>query len=83
MLPVRCRPKSLRRLVHLTQLPNGHFGMFVLSYFPPRWFRTMDPRLLARAQVDGDLDRVTVDPRRREALYERHGRQPPVSRLAG
>lgn len=77
------RYQSLRHFEHLPQLPNGYFGMFVLAYFPALWFRTMDPRLLALPQVDGDLDRVNVDPRRREALYERYGKQPaPVSRLA-
>jgi alkane 1-monooxygenase len=77
------RYQSLRHFEHLPQLPNGYFGMFVLAYVPALWFRTMDPRLLALPQVDGDLDRVNVDPRKREALYERYGRQPPpVSRLA-
>jgi hypothetical protein len=33
----------------------------------------MDPRLLALPQVQGQLDRVNVDPRRRAALYKRYG----------
>ena len=77
------RYQSLRHFEHLPQLPNGYFGMFVLACFPSLWFRTMDPRLLALPQVDGDLDRVNVDPRQRAALYERYGKLPhSVSRLA-
>ena len=47
--------------------------MFPLSYLPPLWFRVMDARLLALPQVRGDLDRVNVDPRRRDALRASHG----------
>ncbi len=50
------RYQSLRHFDDLPTLPNGYFGMFTLAYFPPLWFRVMDPRLL-RA-VNGDPTRI-------------------------
>ena len=35
-----------RHFDELPTLPNGYFGMFTLAYFPPLWYRVMDPRLL-------------------------------------
>ena len=64
--------QSLRDFPDLPRLPNGYFGMYLLSYFPPLWFRVMDRRVLALSHVAGDLSRVNVDPRKRayyEALY--------------
>lgn len=68
------RYQSLRHFADLPQLPSGYFGMFTLACFPRLWFRAMDPRLLALPQVQGDLARVNVDPRRRAALERRGGR---------
>ena len=42
------RYQSLRHFDDLPTLPNGYFGMFTVAYFPPIWFRVMDPRLLTR-----------------------------------
>ena len=67
------RYQSLRHFEQLPQLPSGYFGMFPLSYVPWLWFRVMDPRLLALPHVQGDLARVNVCPRRREALARRYG----------
>ena len=67
------RYQSLRHFEHLPQLPSGYFGMFPLSYVPALWFKVMDPRLLALPDVAGDLDRVNIDPARRERLRERYG----------
>lgn len=47
--------------------------MYPISWVPPVWFRIMDARLLALPQVRGDLDRVNVDPKRREEIYARYG----------
>ena len=71
------RYQSLRHFEQLPQLPSGYFGMFPLSYVPPLWFRVMDPRLLALPHVQGDLDRVNIDPRRRAELYRRFGQRDP------
>ncbi len=56
------RYQSLRDFPDLPRLPSGYFGMFVLAYLPPLWFRVMNPRLLALAHVDNDLSRVNRGP---------------------
>ncbi len=68
------RYQSLRHFEELPQLPSGYFGMFPLSYVPALWFRVMDSRLMALPQVQGDLRRVNVDPRRLAALSIRYGK---------
>lgn len=50
------RYQSLRHYEDVPQLPSGYFGMFLLAYVPPLWFRVMDPRVLGL--VDGDMGRV-------------------------
>jgi alkane 1-monooxygenase len=52
------RYQSLRHFEDVPQLPSGYFGMFLLAYVPPLWFRVMDPRVLAL--VDGDRGRVNT-----------------------
>ena len=52
------RYQSLRDFPDLPRLPGGYFGMFVLAYLPPLWFRVMNPRLLALPHVQNDLSRV-------------------------
>jgi alkane 1-monooxygenase len=68
------RYQSLRHFEDLPQLPSGYFGMFPLSYVPALWFKVMDPRLMALPQVQGDMRRVNVDPRRLAALSRRYGK---------
>lgn len=50
------RYQSLRHYEDVPQLPSGYFGMFLLAYIPPLWFRVMDPKALAL--VDGDVARL-------------------------
>ncbi|TVQ30055.1 MAG: alkane 1-monooxygenase [Wenzhouxiangella sp.] len=52
------RYQSLRHFDDVPRLPSGYFGMFLLAYVPPLWFRVMDPRLMALPHVSGDLSRV-------------------------
>jgi alkane 1-monooxygenase len=54
------RYQSLRHYDDVPQLPSGYFGMFLLAYVPPLWFRVMNPRVLSL--VEGDLSRVNIDP---------------------
>jgi len=54
------RYQSLRHFDDLPNLPSGYFGMFVLAYVPPLWFRVMDKRLLALPHVNGDPERVNA-----------------------
>ncbi|MGH8221702.1 MAG: hypothetical protein ACREQZ_01900 [Woeseiaceae bacterium] len=67
------RYQSLRHIDELPSLPSGYFGAYLLAYVPWLWYRVMDRRLLALRQVGGDLDKVNVDPARRDALYDRYG----------
>jgi len=67
------RYQSLRHFEKLPQLPSGYFGMFPLSYVPWLWFKVMDPRLLALPHVAGDLSRINIDPRHRDAIVARYG----------
>lgn len=71
--PLR-RYQSLRHFEDLPQLPNGYFGMYVLAYLPWLWFRVMDRRLMSLPHVDGDLDRVNIDPDARSSIFLRWGR---------
>ena len=70
--PLR-RYQSLRHFDNLPTLPNGYFGMYVLAYLPWLWFRVMDKRVMALPHVQGDLDKVNVDPGARESLLRRWG----------
>ena len=71
--PLR-RYQSLRHYEDVPQLPNGYFGMYVLAYVPPLWFRVMDERLMALPHVNGDLDKVNIDPKARSAIFLKWGR---------
>lgn len=56
------RYQSLRHFDDVPRLPAGYFGMFLLAYVPPLWFRVMNPRLLALPHVTGNLERVNRGP---------------------
>ena len=60
------RYQCLRHFEEAPQLPTGYFGMFLLSYVPPLWFRVMNPRLVA--MVAGDPERINFQPGQRERL---------------
>ncbi len=56
------RYQSLRDFDDVPRLPSGYFGMYLLAYIPPLWFRVMDRRLLALPHIQGNLDRVNRGP---------------------
>ncbi len=70
--PLR-RYQSLRHFEDLPQLPNGYFGVYLLSYVPPLWYRVMDKRLLALPHVQGDLDKLNIDPAARARIEAEFG----------
>ena len=70
--PLR-RYQSLRNFDDLPSLPNGYFGMYVLAYLPPLWFRVMDPRLMELPHVRGDLNKINIDPRARASITRKWG----------
>jgi alkane 1-monooxygenase len=63
--------QSLRDFPELPTLPVGYFGMFLLAYVPPLWFRVMNPRLIAA--VKGDVARINFEPVRRNRLVKQYG----------
>ena len=71
------RYQSLRLFPDLPQLPSGYFGMFPLAYIPPLWFKVMDPRLLDLPHVQRDLNKVNIDPVRRQEIVARYGQAVP------
>jgi len=84
--PLR-RYQSLRHYDDLPSLPNGYFGMYVLAYIPWLWFYVMDKRLMALPHVQGDLDKVNIDPDARAAIFLKWGRdkmiEPTITDLPG
>ncbi len=72
------RYQSLRHFDDLPSLPNGYFGMYMLSYVPWLWFRVMDKRLMELPHVLGDLDKVNIDPDARPSIFLKWGREKMV-----
>ena len=72
--PLR-RYQSLRHFDNLPSLPSGYFGAYLLAWVPWLWYRVMDPKLLALPHIDGDLDKINLDPDRRDALVRKYGKQ--------
>ena len=64
------RYQSLRHFPDVPALPNGYFGMFLLAYFPPLFFRVMDKRLLAA--VGRDPGKINFQPGQKAKLMSRY-----------
>jgi len=62
--------QSLRSFEELPELPSGYFGMYALAYIPALWFKVMDKRLMAIPHIDGDLNKVNIDPKRELKLRQ-------------
>jgi len=65
--------QSLRSFEDLPELPSGYFGMYMLAYCPPLWFKVMDKRLLAIPHISGDLSKVNIDPTREDEIRAKWG----------
>jgi alkane 1-monooxygenase len=65
--------QSLRDFPDIPRLPNGYFGMYLLSYFPKLWFNAMDQRVLDLPHIQGDLSKVNIDPRKMDYYQELYG----------
>ncbi len=72
------RYQSLRHYDDLPTLPSGYFSAYLLAYIPTLWFRFMDKRLLALPHVQGDLERINVDPNARAALFLQYSKDKMV-----
>ena len=71
--PLR-RFQSLRHIDGAPELPSGYFGVYLLAYVPWLWFRVMDKRLLTLPHIQGDLDKINIDPDARAAIFLKYGR---------
>ncbi|MGB1139851.1 MAG: alkane 1-monooxygenase, partial [Halioglobus sp.] len=56
------RYQSLRNFEDIPQLPNGYYGMYMIAYIPWLWYRVMDKRVLSLPHINGDLEKVNIDP---------------------
>ena len=65
------RYQTLRDFEESPVLPTGYAGMIVLAAVPPLWRRVMDERVLRH--VDGDLDRINVQPGKRAWVEKKYG----------
>ena len=69
--------QALRHFDEAPQLPSGYASMILLAYFPPIWFRLMNPRVVAH--YAGDMRQANVKPSIRTrvlAKYAHSGRSP-------
>ncbi|MGB5324858.1 MAG: alkane 1-monooxygenase [Pseudomonadales bacterium] len=66
------RYQSLRNFAGIPQLPTGYFGMYLVAYIPTLWYKVMDQRLLAVPHIAGDLEKINIDPARREKVMARY-----------
>ncbi len=69
------RYQSLRNFDDIPELPNGYYGMYLLAYFPTLWYKVMDKRVLALPHINGDLNKVNIDPDKREEIIQKFGPQ--------
>jgi alkane 1-monooxygenase len=67
------RYQSLRHFKDLPQLPSGYYGMYIIAYIPWLWYKILDARLLALPHINGDLNKINVDPDERQRLYSKYG----------
>ena len=63
------RFQALRHFDDSPQLPSGYASMLLLAYFPPLWFRWMDPLVVKHHR--GDLTRANVYAPKRDQLLAR------------
>ena len=62
--------QSLRHFEGVPELPSGYAGMILLAYFPPLWFKVMDPKVIAHHK--GDMRRANIKPSIREQVLAQH-----------
>jgi alkane 1-monooxygenase len=68
------RYQVLRSFPNLPTMPTEYPGMYWLAIIPPLWRAVMDPLLL---KFHGyDLNRINLDPDKRDALFAKYSRVP-------
>lgn len=76
------RYQSLRNFDDIPQLPNGYYGMYILAYVPWLWYKVMDSRLLNLPHINGDMDKVNIDPAQRDRLLKKYGNDQALPQIA-
>ncbi len=64
--------QTLRNFDGLPRLPSGYAGMILLAYFPPLWFKVMNPKVVAH--FNGDMTRANIKPSIRTRVLAHYGR---------
>ncbi len=64
------RYQSLRSFENLPELPSGYFGMYLIAYFPPLWYRIMNPKLIKWAE--GKACNINFDDKQRDKLIKQY-----------
>ncbi|ULQ48019.1 fatty acid desaturase [Flagellatimonas centrodinii] len=70
------RYQALRHFEDSPQLPSGYAAMILIAYFPPLWFKLMDPKVVAHH--GGDLRKAHLHGPRRAALLQRWAHAAPA-----
>lgn len=68
--------QTLRNFEDVPRLPSGYAAMILFAYFPPLWFRLMDPKVVEHFK--GDMSKANIVPSKREAViakYSAHAEQ--------
>ncbi|CAM4083575.1 Alkane 1-monooxygenase [Mycobacterium basiliense] len=68
--PLR-RYQTLRSMDGAPRLPSGYATLITLTYIPPLWRKVMDHRVIEH--YDGDINRVNIDPRKRDRILATYG----------
>ncbi len=66
------RYQILRNFEGVPQLPTGYFGMYLVAYVPWLWYKVMDERVLAVPHINGDLNKVNIDPHSKDRLMAKY-----------
>lgn len=62
--------QSLRHFDTSPQLPSGYASMIMLAYFPPLWFKVMNPRVVAHH--GGNMRGANIKPALREQVIAQY-----------
>jgi alkane 1-monooxygenase len=62
--------QTLRHFDGVPSLPSGYAAMILIAYFPPLWFRLMNPKVVEHHQ--GDMRKANIKPSIREAVIARY-----------
>jgi len=66
------RYQVLRNFEDVPELPTGYFGMYLVAYIPWLWYRVMDKRVLAVPNINGNFNKVNIDPNSKQRLLKKY-----------